>query len=85
MTKRHGASFAAVLTIALSIANPASAITADLAKKCREMAIKAHPPTLPGAKTGSAQAERDSYRACIVNGGISTDNETPRSAAPAEK
>jgi hypothetical protein len=84
LSQRCCLSFAAILIGALSITNPAAAITADLAKKCRDMAIKAHPPTLPGAKTGSAQAERDSYRACIANGGTSSDNETQRTVAPTE-
>jgi hypothetical protein len=52
----------------------ASAITADVAKKCREVAIKAHPPTTAGSKTGTAQAERESYRACVAQGGNVKDD-----------
>jgi hypothetical protein len=77
--------FAAGLVITLSLANPASAITADLAKKCRAMAIKAHPPVLPGAKTGTAKAERDFYNICITNNGTMPDNNTQNTMAPAPK
>ena len=42
----------------LSLASPAVAISAESAKKCRDMAIKAHPPEPPGT-TAYAQAERD--------------------------
>ena len=68
--KRLVVSFALILFVNLSIISPASAISADLANKCRAIAIKSHPPTPPGAKTGSAKAERDSYLACITNNGI---------------
>lgn len=52
----------------------ASAITADVARKCREVAIKAHPPTIAGSKAGAAQAERDSFRACVAQGGNVKDD-----------
>jgi hypothetical protein len=52
----------------LSAASPAIAISADLAKKCREMAIKAHPPE-PAGTHPYAQAERDFYHTCISNNG----------------
>jgi hypothetical protein len=76
----------ALALIALtSMATPASAISADLAKKCRAMAIKSHPSILPGAKTGNAQAERIFYKQCIANGGAAPDNDTPKIAAPPSK
>jgi hypothetical protein len=63
---------------------PAMAITADLANKCRQLAIKAHPPQRIGAKTGAAGAERKYYRDCIANGGSAADKKTQTSpAAPA--
>ena len=44
--------------------------TAAVAKKCRELAIKAYPPKLAGStKTGTAQEERDYFAQCIRNGG----------------
>lgn len=49
---------------------PAGAITAELAKKCRAMAIKAHPYKMPGVQgAGTAAAERDYYSQCIARGG----------------
>jgi hypothetical protein len=71
---RYAATFifgAAFLVAAGSLATvqPASAITADLAKKCRELAVKAHPPVVAGSKAGSAQAERDFFRTCVAQGG----------------
>jgi hypothetical protein len=58
----------------MSMIQSASAITADVARKCREVAIKAHPPTTAGSKTGAAQAERESYRACVAQGGNVKDD-----------
>ncbi len=63
-----------VLLVCLSYIQPASAITAELAKKCRELAIKAHPTPTAGSKTnpfsgsGAAKAQRDYYNACIAKG-----------------
>lgn len=61
---------------------PARAITADLAKKCREMALKAHPPTRPGLKSGAAAEQRNFYQACLANGG-SAPEDKPQSPAAA--
>jgi hypothetical protein len=72
-----------VVTVLLH--DPASAITAELAKKCRTMAIKAHPPAPAGTKTHAAQAERDFFRACIANSGATQDNDTEKTTAPAAK
>jgi hypothetical protein len=45
--------------------------TAAVAKKCRELEIKAHPPVLAGStKTGTAQEEREYFARCLHNGGI---------------
>jgi hypothetical protein len=80
-----GFSVALALIALTSMATPASAISADLAKKCRAMAIKSHPPIIPGAKTGNSQAERTFYLQCISNGGAAPDNDTPKVAAPPSK
>jgi len=50
--------------------------TAAVAKKCRELAIKAYPKKLPGStKTGTAQEERDYFAQCLRNGGnMDNDN-----------
>jgi hypothetical protein len=63
-----------VLTIFLAFM-PASAMSAtqppsaELAKKCREMALKAHPPGRPGTTKSSVVAERDYFQNCIANQG----------------
>lgn len=50
--------------------------TAAVAKKCRELAIKAYPPKRAGStKTGTAQEERDYFAQCLRNGGnMDNDN-----------
>ena len=48
----------------------ASAISVELAKKCRAFAIKAHPTPTAGTKaTGAAKAERDYFHACVAKNG----------------
>ncbi|MGA2127521.1 MAG: hypothetical protein ABSG76_15370 [Xanthobacteraceae bacterium] len=53
-----------IVGLALAAA-PAAAITAEVAKKCREVAVKAHPPQPAGTKN-YAQAERDTFRDCVA-------------------
>ncbi len=53
----------------LSGPTPASAITADLAKKCRALMLKAHPYEWPGGRNGVAQAQRDYFNKCVANNG----------------
>lgn len=48
---------------------PAAAISADLAKKCRDLAIKAHPYTVPGIKSGNAEGQRVYFKDCVEKGG----------------
>jgi hypothetical protein len=56
--------------IFLAATSPANAISADLAKKCRDMAIKAHPYKLPGEKgPGTAGSQRTYFSDCISKGG----------------
>jgi hypothetical protein len=44
--------------------------TAAIAKKCRELEIKAYPPKRAGStKTGTAQEERDYFAQCLRKGG----------------
>lgn len=58
------------LTVYLPTVQPASAITAELAKKCRLMAIAAHPTPTPGSKpTGAEKAQRDYFRECVAKNG----------------
>jgi hypothetical protein len=63
--------WAAVLIAVGLMAMPSSAlsITAELAKKCRELAIKAHPTQPAGSKSGYEQAQRDYFKLCIEKNG----------------
>jgi hypothetical protein len=56
---------------------PASAITAEVAKKCREQAIQAHPPQRAGT-IPYAEAERAYFNECVNNAG-SLEGEPPPS------
>jgi len=56
-------------TANLAYAQSTSTITADLAKKCREQALKAHPTPKAGTKaSGAEKAQRDFFQACISKG-----------------
>jgi hypothetical protein len=62
---------AAALVVAiflLSGPSLADATSAEVAKKCRAMAIKAHPPERAGTRA-YAQAERDFFRSCVARNG----------------
>lgn len=51
-------------------AQPAPAISVELAKKCRGMALQKYPYKPVGTPgKGDAQAERDYYKKCVANGG----------------
>jgi len=54
-----------LVALALSAA-PAAAITAEVAKKCREVAVKAHPPQ-PAGTRNYAQAQRETFRDCVAH------------------
>jgi len=43
--------------------------SAELAKRCRELSIKAYPPVVAGSTKGDAIAERAYFTACIKKGG----------------
>jgi hypothetical protein len=56
----------------------ATAISADLAKKCRDLAIKAHPYTEPLMKAGNAEGQRAYFKDCVAKGGnMSADPHSP--------
>lgn len=66
------------LILALSVAemagsaqHPAAAITAELARQCRAMMLKAHPYVLVGHKgsAGLAKLQRDYFAQCVANNG----------------
>ena len=53
--------------------NNAAPITAELAKTCRELAIKAHPTEVAGSKAASGQAQRDYFKECVAKSGNMQD------------
>lgn len=67
--RRLGSFLLALPVITVCSAVPASAISVELAKKCREMAVKAHPPPLRLGNKAYAQAERDFFAQCVANDG----------------
>ena len=64
-----GALMAATLLVFVSAGQPASAITAELAKKCREMAFKEHPPVRAGSKAGAGKPQQEYYKTCVAKNG----------------
>lgn len=64
-----GALTVMVFAVLISVGQPASAITAELAKKCREMAFKAHPPVAIGSKKSNAKGQQDYYKQCVAKNG----------------
>lgn len=59
------------LLVYSAMARSQTAIGADLAKKCRAMAIQAHPTPKPGTKaTGAEKAQRDYFSLCVSKGGV---------------
>ena len=67
-----------------SVATPALAISVELAKKCRAMAIQAHPYKIPGIKgPGTAEAERSYYSDCLAKGGNMPPPPPTQNAPPA--
>src|SRR5437016_8271871 len=67
------------LATSLLMGQAASAPTAELAKKCREMMIKAYPPLPAGSSTGHMLQQREYFRTCIAQNG-----KMENIAAPAE-
>lgn len=67
--------------------HPASAITAELAKKCRALALKAYPPPPTGSKSGNAAQMRGYYTNCLSHdGNVQEDQHSQgNTAAPSAK
>jgi hypothetical protein len=61
-----------VVLVLVSMSMPAqsrSAPSAELARKCREMAVQVHPTAVAGSAQGTAHAQRKFFRKCIDAGG----------------
>jgi hypothetical protein len=75
---------AVALEVLLLSASPAFAITVELAKKCRTLAIAAHPTQLAGASAYAA-AQRDFFNQCVAkNGDVGSGNPNGNNAPPAK-
>ena len=82
-----------ILTLGANLLTPTAslAITAELAKKCRLMAIQAHPTQLAGKKnTGVEAAQRTYFSDCVAHEGKmdakdSTETKTPRTESDQNK
>ena len=48
---------------------PASAISVELAKKCRAQMLKSYPYELPGGRKGNSEAQREYFSKCVANDG----------------
>jgi hypothetical protein len=68
---------AGTVVFVASAMSPASALSADVAKKCRELMVKAFPPLVAGSSRGNAQEEREYFRTCVAQGGKMGNAETP--------
>ena len=65
---------ALAVLVCIAVAPNASAVTAEVAKKCSALTAKAFPPRVPGnpaagSAKGTGQAERDYFNKCVANGG----------------
>ena len=80
--RRH--EFVTLLSLLVCIAvgcmtGSASAVTAQMAKKCQALTAKAFPPRVPGnpaagSAKGTGQAQRDYFNKCVAKGGNMDDD-----------
>jgi hypothetical protein len=56
---------------------PKQKLGMGLANKCRDMAIKSHPPPFPLGNKAYAQDERDFFRACVAKKGQMPESDAP--------
>jgi hypothetical protein len=74
----------ALICIALGAApEHASAITADIARKCNALTAKQFPPREPGnpaagSAKGSGRTQHEYFNKCVANGGKVDDNTVPK-------
>jgi len=72
---KSGSALAALVCIAIgSMTGGASAVSAEVAKKCDALTAKAFPPRVPGnpaagSAKGTGQSMRIYFSKCIANGG----------------
>ena len=74
--------FLVLTCIALgSVPNQATAVTAEVAKKCQALMARAYPPREPGnpaagSAKGTGRSQRDYFDKCVANGGKMDDDTT---------
>lgn len=77
---KSGCALLALIGIVLgSVPDPASAITAEVAKKCNALIAKEFPPREPGnpaagSTKGSGRDQRAYFSKCVSNGGKMDDS-----------
>ena len=82
---KFGSAPVGVLCIAVGCMNGgASAVTAEVAKKCAALTAKAYPPRVPGNPAaglakGTSQSERAYFNKCVANSG-NMGNHVPKQA-----
>jgi hypothetical protein len=83
--RRSCTAVVAIFSLAVAPVAPAEAITAELAKKCRDLSLKAYPYQQAGHKAGTAREQRDYFNRCVSSGGNMESAPTqpaPKSAPP---
>jgi hypothetical protein len=81
---KFGGALLALICIALGAASEhASAITAEVAKKCNALTARQFPPREPGnpaagSAKGSGRARQEYFNKCVANGGKADDNAAPK-------
>lgn len=72
---KSGSALAVLVCVAVGgSASGASAVTAEVAKKCEALTAKAYPPSVPGnpaagTAKGTGPAERKYFSNCVAHGG----------------
>ena len=61
------------------------AISVELAKKCRSMAIKAHPTVLYGSRARSATSQREYFNECVAREGNMPDQDQATGSTKSNK
>jgi hypothetical protein len=82
---RFGCAFLALICIALgSTSNRATAVTVEVARKCKVLTDTAYPPREPGnpaagSAKGTGRVAQEYFNKCVANGG-KVDDTAPKQA-----
>jgi hypothetical protein len=81
--KHRTALVALIFLLHALMAQSASAITAEVAKKCSALTDKAYPPRVPGNPAaghlnGTSQDIENYFNKCVANGGKVPDGQAPK-------